>query len=86
MRRNSAPQRATGIAPPDRIREITQYILNSYRLENPSPAAQLAKGFNAMFAVSSVDAAKLYYESFKELQKGKEKPLKVATHLLVCGE
>jgi type I restriction enzyme R subunit len=32
-----------------------------------------------MFAVSSVDAAKLYYESFKELQKSVEKPLKVAT-------
>lgn len=37
------------------------------------------KGFNAMFAVSSVDAAKLYYESFRELQKGSEKPLRVAT-------
>ncbi|MBN2782021.1 MAG: type I restriction endonuclease subunit R, partial [Campylobacterales bacterium] len=38
-----------------------------------------AKGFNAMFAVSSVDAAKLYYEAFKNLQKGKERPLRVAT-------
>jgi type I restriction enzyme R subunit len=32
-----------------------------------------------MFAVSSVDAAKLYYESFRELQKGIDKPLRVAT-------
>lgn len=32
-----------------------------------------------MFAVSGVDAAKLYYESFKELQKNSDKPLKVAT-------
>jgi type I restriction enzyme R subunit len=32
-----------------------------------------------MFAVSSVDAAKLYYESFRELQKSSDKPLKVAT-------
>ena len=32
-----------------------------------------------MFAVSSVDAAKLYYEAFKNLQKDKERPLKVAT-------
>jgi type I restriction enzyme R subunit len=38
-----------------------------------------AKGFNAMFAVSSIDAAKLYYESFKALQKDSDKPLKVAT-------
>src|SRR5690606_29600879 len=37
------------------------------------------KGFNAMFAVSSVDAAKLYYETFAMLQKGSEKPLKIAT-------
>jgi type I restriction enzyme, R subunit len=32
-----------------------------------------------MFAVSSVDAAKLYYQSLKKLQKGSDKPLKVAT-------
>jgi type I restriction enzyme R subunit len=32
-----------------------------------------------MFAVSSVDAAKLYYEAFKTLQKYSDKPLKVAT-------
>ncbi|TXL03228.1 hypothetical protein BMR09_15330, partial [Methylococcaceae bacterium CS3] len=33
------------------------------------------KGFNAMFAVSSVDAAKVYYESFKNLQKMSSRPL-----------
>ncbi|WP_220094730.1 type I restriction endonuclease subunit R, EcoR124 family [Picosynechococcus sp. PCC 11901] len=38
-----------------------------------------SKGFNAMFAVSSVDAAKLYYETFKQLQKDRDKPLKIAT-------
>ena len=38
-----------------------------------------AKGFNAMFAVSSVDAAKLYYESLNSLQKECERPLKIAT-------
>ena len=32
-----------------------------------------------MFAVSSVEAAKLYYESFKTLQQKSNKPLKVAT-------
>lgn len=32
-----------------------------------------------MFAVSSVDAAKLYYESFKTLQEGRSNPLKIAT-------
>lgn len=32
-----------------------------------------------MFAVSSVDAAKLYYEALNELQKDYDKPLKIAT-------
>ncbi|GAB1457876.1 hypothetical protein MASR2M48_31840 [Spirochaetota bacterium] len=32
-----------------------------------------------MFAVTSVDAAKIYYETFRTLQKETEKPLKVAT-------
>lgn len=40
-----------------------------------------ARGFNAMFAVSSVDAAKAYYEAFRELQADTEekKRLAVAT-------
>lgn len=38
-----------------------------------------AKGFNAMFAVSSVDAAKLYYEALTNMQKNSEKKLKIAT-------
>ncbi len=63
---------------PDRIREISQYILNNFRQKTHRHQAG-AKGFNAMFAVSSVDAAKLYYESFKSLQKESDKPLKVAT-------
>ncbi|MEB3290104.1 MAG: hypothetical protein VKI82_09310, partial [Leptolyngbya sp.] len=36
-------------------------------------------GFNALFAVSSVDAAKLYYETFKQLQQDHDNPLKIAT-------
>ncbi|TGK29411.1 type I restriction endonuclease subunit R [Leptospira gomenensis] len=62
----------------ERIREISQYILNQFRQKTHRLQAG-SKGFNAMFAVSSVDAAKLYYESFKELQKDQDKPLKVAT-------
>lgn len=63
---------------PDRIREISQYILNNFRQKTHRLQAS-SKGFNAMFAVSSVDAAKLYYESLKNLQKVSEKPLKIAT-------
>ncbi|NLC27193.1 MAG: HsdR family type I site-specific deoxyribonuclease, partial [Campylobacteraceae bacterium] len=63
---------------PDRIGEITQYILNNFKQKTHRFSAG-GKGFNAMFAVSSVDAAKLYYESFKGLQKESSNPLKIAT-------
>lgn len=63
---------------PERIKEISQYILNNFRVKTHRSHAG-AKGFNAMFAVSSVDAAKLYYESLNSLQKESEKPLKIAT-------
>ena len=74
----SAAENKQALLHPDRVREITQYILNNFRQKTHRLHAG-NKGFNAMFAVSSVDAAKLYYESFKELQKGSDKPLKVAT-------
>ena len=74
----SAAENRQALLHPDRIREITQYILNSFRQKTHRLQAG-NKGFNAMFAVSSVDAAKLYYEAFKDLQKGGAKPLKVAT-------
>ena len=63
---------------PERINEISQYILNNFKAKTHRSHIG-AKGFNAMFAVSSVDAAKLYYESLNSLQKGIEKPLKFAT-------
>ncbi|QXF32208.1 DEAD/DEAH box helicase [Photorhabdus luminescens] len=69
---------------PVRIRAISQYILNNFRQKTHRLQAG-GKGFNAMFAVSSVDAAKAYYEAFKHLQKETEenkankKPLNVAT-------
>ena len=74
----SAAENKQALLHPDRIREITQYILNNFRQKTHRLQAG-NKGFNAMFAVSSVDAAKLYYESFRDLQKGSDKPLKVAT-------
>jgi type I restriction enzyme, R subunit len=74
----SAAENKQALLHPDRIREITQYILNNFRQKTHRLQAG-ARGFNAMFAVSSVDAAKLYYESFRTLQKNSDKPLKVAT-------
>lgn len=74
----TAAENKQALLHPDRIREITQYILTNFRQKTHRLHAG-NKGFNAMFAVSSVDAAKLYYECFRELQKTSDKPLKVAT-------
>jgi type I restriction enzyme R subunit len=74
----SAAENKQALLHPDRIHEITQYILNNFRQK--THRLQVGnKGFNAMFAVSSVEAAKLYYACFKELQKNTDKPLRVAT-------
>jgi type I restriction enzyme R subunit len=63
---------------PARIKEISQYILNNFRIKTHRNQGG-NKGFNSMFAVSSVDAAKCYYEELNRLQKDSEKPLKIAT-------
>ena len=63
---------------PDRIKEISQYILQNFRIKTHRNQGG-RKGFNAMFAVNSVEAAKLYYEKLNDLQKDSEKPLKIAT-------
>lgn len=63
---------------PDRIREISRYILTNFRQKTHRLQAG-AKGFNAMFAVSSVDAAKAYYEALNQLQANSERPLTVGT-------
>ncbi|HAC0026441.1 TPA_asm: HsdR family type I site-specific deoxyribonuclease [Listeria monocytogenes] len=74
----SAAETKEALLHPERIKEISQYILNNFRLKTHRSHAN-RKGFNAMFAVSSVDAAKLYYESLTTLQKDSERPLKIAT-------
>ena len=63
---------------PARIKEISQYILQNFRIRTHRNQGG-GRGFNAMFAVSSVDAAKCYYEELNFLQKDSEKPLKIAT-------
>ena len=74
----SAAENREALLHPDRIKEITQYILEKFNQKTHRTFGN-SNGFNAMFAVSSIEAAKMYYESFKNLQKGREKPLKVAT-------
>jgi len=74
----SAAENRQALLHPTRIREISQYVLKHFRQKTHRLQGG-GKGFNAMFAVSSVDAAKAYYESFKTLQEGSDKPLKIAT-------
>lgn len=74
----SALENKQALLHPQRLREIAHYILQNFKQKTHRLNAS-GKGFNAMFAVSSVDAAKLYYEIFKDLQKDSPNPLKIAT-------
>jgi len=74
----SAAENKQALQHPERIREISQYILHHYRQKTHRLQGN-NQGFNAMFAVSSVEAAKLYYQTLNELQKDSDKPLKIAT-------
>lgn len=74
----SAAENKKALLHPERIKEISQYILQNFRIKTHRTQGS-NKGFNGMFAVSSVDAAKCYYEELNNLQIGKDKPLKIAT-------
>ena len=74
----SAAETKEALQHPERIKEISEYILRNFKIKTHRTNAA-GKGFNAMFAVSGVDAAKLYYESLNTLQKGNERPLRIAT-------
>lgn len=74
----SAAENTRVLLHPARIKEISQYILQNFRIKTHRNQGS-NKGFNAMFAVSSVDAAKCYYEELNRLQIESEKPLKIAT-------
>lgn len=72
----SAAENKKALLHPTRITEISSYILEHF---NQKTHRQNGKGFNAMFAVSSVEAAKAYYQELQDQQAGKDKPLKIAT-------
>ena len=74
----SAAENKKALLHPARIQEISQYILDNFRIKTHRNQGS-NQGFNAMFAVSSVDAAKCYYEEFCRLQEKSDKPLKIAT-------
>lgn len=74
----TAAENKEALLHPERIREISQYILDHFNQKTHRLIAN-GKGFNAMFAVSSVDAAKMYYETLNDLQKNCSQKLKIAT-------
>lgn len=78
LKKLSAAENREALQHPERIRGIAQYILNNFNHKTHRLHVG-AKGFNAMFAVSNVEAAKLYYECFKDLQRSSDKPIRVAT-------
>ncbi len=74
----SAAENQIALLHPNRIKEISQYILQNFKIKTHRSQGS-NKGFNAMFAVSSVDAAKCYYEELSKQQRESDKPLKIAT-------
>ncbi len=71
---------------PKRISAITRHILKVYdtkthRNEHYSVKDRRIQGFNAMFAVQSIEAAKMYYEEFAKQQEElrEDERLKIAT-------
>ena len=71
---------------PERISRITKYILEHFDQKTMRNTFYKVKerrlaGFNSMFAVSSIDAAKLYYNEFKRQMADlpSDKQIKIAT-------
>ncbi|GAA5527498.1 type I restriction endonuclease subunit R [Herpetosiphon gulosus] len=78
----NAAEHKAALLHPARIREISRYILTNFR-QKTHRLQTGSKGFNAMFAVSSIEAAKAYYQALNRLQNEaeypKNPPLKIAT-------
>ncbi len=71
---------------PERVKKVTSYVLEHFdqktrRNESYSLQERRLNGFNSIFATQSIEAAKSYYQAFKELQADlpEERRLKVAT-------
>lgn len=67
-----------------RITKIAEYILEHFdiktqRNSNNNITNKRQIGFNSILAVSSIEAAKKYYSTFKKLMENRDEKLKVAT-------
>ena len=77
--------RERALTAPERLRNIVRYILEHFDQKTKrnvfyEAGTRRLAGFNSIFAVSSIDAAKLYYAEFEKQMKGlpPEKRLKIA--------
>lgn len=61
---------------PLRINKISNYILDTFKFKTNR---NVGSKFNAMFAVSSIEAAKKYYLELNELQKNNPNKINIAT-------
>ncbi|MHB8657464.1 MAG: type I restriction endonuclease subunit R [Solirubrobacteraceae bacterium] len=71
---------------PERLRQVVDYTLEHFdqktkRAQHYSLQGKRVRGFNALLATASIDAAKRYYTEFKEQQKDlpSDKRLKIGT-------
>ncbi len=60
---------------PERLRQVTGYVLEHFdqktkRNDSYSLGERRVRGFNALFATASIDAARAYYGEFKRQQEG----------------
>ena len=76
--RISSAEHRQALRHPERIREVSRYILDNFRRKTHR-MQDGTRGFNAMFAVDGVETAKLYYETLNGLQADSDTPLKIAT-------
>lgn len=77
-RKLTAAENKEALQHPERIKEISRYLLEKFPQKTHRLQAG-GRGFNAMMAVSNIDAAKLYYETLNDLQKDSHRKLKIAT-------
>lgn len=79
-----AIDREKALAAPERIREVTKYILAHFdqktmRSKAYSLKGQRVLGFNSMFAVASIPACMAYYEEFRRQLSAAGRDLTIAT-------
>ncbi len=83
-RQVSAIDTERALLAPERVTEIVRYVLDHFdqktkRSEHYALGERRVRGFNALFATASIEAARIYYNAFNQLQADlpSDKQLKV---------